>query len=77
MSIHLLLGIALQAEGGFVQGLGFYLSEGVVYDTDTGRVLTASPWHYPIPTASSIPRVFNVEFLPVSWIWFAASTISP
>ena len=56
----------LQAEGAFVQGLGCFLSEEVVHDPGTGRVLTASPWHYPIPTASSIPRVFNLELLPVS-----------
>lgn len=53
-----------QAEGAFVQGLGFYFSEQVGYDHGTGKVVTASPWHYAIPTANSIPRAFNVEFLP-------------
>ncbi len=55
-----------QVEGAFVQGLGLCMSEAVRRDSATGRLLSDSLWHYTIPTASSIPRELNVEFLAVS-----------
>lgn len=33
-----------QVEGAFVMGLGFWLTEKIIYDPDTGRNLTAGTW---------------------------------
>ena len=36
-----------QAEGGFMMGLGYHLTEEVVYDTTTGEILNAGTWVRP------------------------------
>ena len=51
-----------QAEGGFVQGLGFYLTEDLLLDAQ-GRVESDGTWEYKPPLAVDIPVQFNVEFL--------------
>ena len=33
-----------QVEGAFVMGLGYFSSERLVYDTDTGALLTHNTW---------------------------------
>ena len=33
-----------QVEGAFVMGLGYFLTERLVYDTDTGVLLTHNTW---------------------------------
>ena len=33
-----------QVEGAFVMGLGFWLTEKIIYDTKTGRNLTNGTW---------------------------------
>ena len=33
-----------QVEGAFVMGLGYFLTERVVFDTDTGVLLTHNTW---------------------------------
>ena len=33
-----------QVEGAFVMGLGYFLTERLVYDTDTGALLTHNTW---------------------------------
>jgi xanthine dehydrogenase large subunit len=48
-----------QIEGGFVQGMGWLTTEELLW-SDTGRLLSASPSTYKIPTAHDMPRVFNV-----------------
>lgn len=50
-----------QVEGGAVQGIGQALSERVVYDGDSGQLLTASFMDYALPHAD-IFRGFKTEF---------------
>ena len=49
-----------QLDGGAVQGLGQALSEGLVYDADSGQALTASFQDYALPRASSTPSFRTV-----------------
>ncbi|XP_010466888.1 PREDICTED: indole-3-acetaldehyde oxidase [Camelina sativa] len=51
-----------QIEGAFVQGLGFFMLEELLMNSD-GLVVTDSTWTYKIPTVDTIPRQFNVEIL--------------
>ncbi|PIN02954.1 Xanthine dehydrogenase [Handroanthus impetiginosus] len=51
-----------QAEGAFVQGLGFFMLEEYLSNKD-GLVITDSTWTYRIPTVDTIPKEFNVELL--------------
>ncbi|VVB16926.1 unnamed protein product [Arabis nemorensis] len=51
-----------QIEGAFVQGLGFFMLEEYLMNSD-GLVVTDSTWTYKIPTVDTIPRQFNVEIL--------------
>ena len=50
-----------QVEGGFMQGLGWVTTEELLWN-DEGRLLSASPATYKIPTAGDLPAVFNVDF---------------
>lgn len=51
--------MVIQIEGAFVQGLGFYVTEGV--ETEDGRELADGTWGYKIPTVDTIPQRFHVE----------------
>lgn len=51
-----------QIEGAFMQGVGLFLLEELVYD-ETGKLCTAGPVTYKIPTVNDIPLEFNVSFL--------------
>ncbi|CAN8300899.1 unnamed protein product [Cochlearia groenlandica] len=51
-----------QIEGAFVQGIGFFLLEEYLMNSD-GLIVTDSTWTYKIPTVDTIPRQFNVEIL--------------
>ncbi|CAF2338654.1 unnamed protein product [Brassica napus] len=51
-----------QIEGAFVQGLGFFMLEEYLMNSD-GLIVTDSTWTYKIPTVDTIPRQFNVEIL--------------
>jgi aerobic carbon-monoxide dehydrogenase large subunit len=53
-----------QIQGGVAQGAGQALSEDVVYDRDSGQLLTGTLLDYGIPRADTLPRV-NVDFSPV------------
>lgn len=53
-----------QTEGGFVMGLGNYLSEDTVFDSRTGRILSDGTWNYKPPTAKDIPIDWRVYLLP-------------
>ncbi|CAG7870145.1 unnamed protein product [Brassica rapa] len=52
----------VQIEGAFVQGLGFFMLEEYITDSE-GLLLTGSTWTYKIPTVDTIPRQFDVEIL--------------
>ncbi|KAH7541874.1 hypothetical protein FEM48_Zijuj02G0013700 [Ziziphus jujuba var. spinosa] len=51
-----------QIEGGFVQGIGFFMSEEWLTNSD-GLLVTDSTWTYKIPSMDTIPKQFNVEIL--------------
>ncbi|KAM7522792.1 hypothetical protein LguiA_012694 [Lonicera macranthoides] len=51
-----------QIEGAFVQGIGFFMSEEYLSNSD-GMVVTEGTWTYTIPTIDTIPKQFNVEVL--------------
>ncbi|WOL15296.1 indole-3-acetaldehyde oxidase-like isoform X4 [Canna indica] len=51
-----------QIEGAFVQGIGFFMYEEVVQNSD-GLVVSDGTWTYKIPTVDTIPKQFNVKLL--------------
>jgi aerobic carbon-monoxide dehydrogenase large subunit len=53
-----------QIQGGVAQGAGQALSEDVVYDIDSGQLLTGTLLDYAIPRADTMPRV-RIDFSPV------------
>jgi xanthine dehydrogenase molybdopterin-binding subunit B len=52
----------MKAEGCFVQGIGFFLYEEPLTNSD-GLLITNSTWNYKIPTIDVIPKEFNVEII--------------
>ncbi|HVW97868.1 MAG TPA: molybdopterin cofactor-binding domain-containing protein [Mucilaginibacter sp.] len=56
-----------QVEGAFVQGLGYVLSEKLVFEPegdDEGRLNTLNTWTYKPPATTSIPLELNVYLFP-------------
>ena len=51
-----------QIEGGYIQGLGWLTSEDLKWD-EQGRLSSANPATYKIPTAHDVPEIFNVKLL--------------
>ncbi|XP_062190776.1 indole-3-acetaldehyde oxidase-like [Phragmites australis] len=49
-----------QVEGAFVQGIGYFMSEEYVTNSN-GLVVSDGTWTYKIPTVDTIPKQFNVE----------------
>jgi len=52
-----------QAEGGFIQGMGNILSEELIYDSNTGRLISDGTWEYKPPSSIDIPTDFRVTVL--------------
>ena len=56
-----------QVEGAFVQGIGYVLSEKLVFEpqgVEAGRLNTLNTWTYKPPATTSIPLEFNVRLFP-------------
>ena len=52
-----------QAEGAFVMGMGFWLTEKIKHDPNSGVLLTDGTWEYKPPTTKDIPIDFKISFL--------------
>jgi len=56
-----------QVEGGFVQGIGYVMTEKLISEEDgdeAGRLNTLNTWSYKPPAASSIPLELNTYLFP-------------
>ncbi|XP_063828755.1 probable aldehyde oxidase gad-3 [Ostrinia nubilalis] len=51
-----------QIEGAFIMGLGYWVTEKLEYNSDTGEILTDRTWNYHVPQARDIPQDFRVYF---------------
>ncbi|XP_021699041.1 xanthine dehydrogenase 1 isoform X2 [Aedes aegypti] len=52
-----------QVEGAFIMGLGYYLTEALVYDPSNGALVNNRTWNYKVPGAHDIPIDFRIQFL--------------
>lgn len=58
-----------QVEGAYVQGLGYLLTEDVVFQPDgpnAGALNADNTWRYKVPATTTIPLEFNVDLFPRS-----------
>jgi xanthine dehydrogenase/oxidase len=56
-----------QVEGAFVQGIGYVLTEQLVFEPDgaeRGRLNTVNTWRYKPPAVTTIPLEFNTHLFP-------------
>lgn len=52
-----------QAEGGFMMGLGYFLLEKPLYDSETGKALSNRAWEYKVPLAQDVPVDLRITLL--------------
>jgi len=58
-----------QVEGAYIQGLGYVLTEDVVFQPDgpnRGALNSDNTWRYKVPATTTIPIEFNVDLFPRS-----------
>lgn len=56
-----------QVEGAFVQGIGYLLTEKLVFETEgenQGRLNTTNTWRYKVPATTTIPLELNTHLFP-------------
>ena len=51
-----------QIEGAYIQGMGWLTSEELKWNTK-GKLISANPATYKIPTAHDMPKIFNIKLL--------------
>nr|XP_034832953.1 xanthine dehydrogenase 1-like [Maniola hyperantus] len=51
-----------QVEGAFIMGTGYWTCENLVFDPNTGELLTNRTWDYWVPQARDIPQDLRVYF---------------
>jgi xanthine dehydrogenase/oxidase len=52
-----------QIEGSLVMGLGLWTEEKVVFDPESGRLLTKNTWEYKVPFPKCIPEELNIVIM--------------
>ncbi|XP_062550715.1 uncharacterized protein LOC134215575 [Armigeres subalbatus] len=52
-----------QIEGAFMMGVGYFLTEHLVYDKSTGALINNRTWNYKPPSAKDIPTDFRIKLL--------------
>jgi len=52
-----------QIEGGYIHGQGFWTTEKIVHDENTGKLLTNGTWDYKVPETKDIPEDFRITLL--------------
>lgn len=53
-----------QCEGAFMMGVGFFLRERRLQNSETGKEASDGTWEYKIPCFQDVPLEFNVDFFP-------------
>ncbi|XP_045451999.1 xanthine dehydrogenase-like [Melitaea cinxia] len=56
-----------QVEGAFIMGVGYWTTEQLVYERNTGELLTTRTWDYWVPQARDIPQDFRIYFRKLSY----------